>query len=275
MEAVADDQREGEIKMFVGRRHDGSIYGTWTCRPQDDADHMNVEELSDDHPEVVQFRNRVLPPASMPEEDLRRDKEDQERVEREIPQLLTLVQRHNQAWTELETALSALLYTALNIQPKSSHIPYAIYYGLPGFGMRQTVVRNTIKQLIEENKDLELLRNPWTKIDNNLNGARVSRNAIVHGTVQTLVYGSNPRKKRALLSPLPFDVVRINRKIKENDDPGLDVNALSTTVQKVAKLALCIDGVNKVISGFQPSEKFRLPKIISEFEASLTALSSP
>jgi hypothetical protein len=135
--------------MFVGRRPDGSIYGTWTCRPPDDSDHMNVEELSDDHHEVVEFRNRIPPPAPMTEEDIQRDKEDQERVEREIPQLLTLVQRHNQAWTELETALSGLLYMALNIQPKSSYIAYAIYYGLPGFGVRQTVVSNSIKQLIK------------------------------------------------------------------------------------------------------------------------------
>lgn len=149
---------------------------------------------------------------------------------------------------------------ALNIQPKSSHIAYAIYYGLPGFGVRQTVVSNSIKQLIKDNKDLYLLRTLWTKIDKNLSDARVSRNAIVHGTVQTLIYGSKPRKKRALLSPLPFDVVRINRKIEENDDPGLDINQLSTAVQKVAKLALCVDGVNKVIGGFHPSEKFRLQK---------------
>lgn len=47
--------------MFVGRRPDGSIYGTWACRQPNDADHSNVEELPDDHPDVVAFMNRPQP----------------------------------------------------------------------------------------------------------------------------------------------------------------------------------------------------------------------
>ena len=47
--------------MFVGRRPDGSIYGTWTSRQPDDADHPGMEELLDDHPDVVAFVNRPLP----------------------------------------------------------------------------------------------------------------------------------------------------------------------------------------------------------------------
>jgi len=261
--------------MFVGRRPDGSIYGTWTCRQPDDGDHPNVEELPDDHPEVVEFMKRVPTQAQMTAEDFRREKEDQERVDREIPQLQTFVHRHSQAWTELETALSALLYVSLNIQPKSSHIAYAVYYGLNGFNARQTVVNNTIIQLMDENKDLEPLRDPWAKIDKKLEDARRRRNTIVHGTVQTLIYGSRPRKKRALLSPLPFDAIRLNRKIKEGEDPGLNVNELSTSVQKVAKLSICIDAVNKVISGLHQSGKATLSKTIPELEASLTALNSP
>lgn len=46
--------------MFVGRRTDGTIYGTWTCRQPDDADHPNIEELPDDHPDVVAFANRPM-----------------------------------------------------------------------------------------------------------------------------------------------------------------------------------------------------------------------
>ena len=49
--------------MFVGRRPDGSIYGTWTSRQPDDADHPGMEELLDDHPDVVAFVNRPQPVA--------------------------------------------------------------------------------------------------------------------------------------------------------------------------------------------------------------------
>ena len=47
--------------MFVGRRPDGSIYGTWTCRQPDDADHSGMEELPDNHPDIVAFVNRPTP----------------------------------------------------------------------------------------------------------------------------------------------------------------------------------------------------------------------
>ena len=48
--------------MWVGRKN-GEIYGTWTCRQPDDADHPSMEELPDDHPDVVAFVNRPQPVA--------------------------------------------------------------------------------------------------------------------------------------------------------------------------------------------------------------------
>ena len=47
--------------MWVRRLPSGQIYGTWTCRQPNDADHLNIEELPDDHPEVVAYVNRPLP----------------------------------------------------------------------------------------------------------------------------------------------------------------------------------------------------------------------
>lgn len=41
--------------MFIGRRPDGSIYGTWTSRQADDAAHPGQEEVADDLPELVAF----------------------------------------------------------------------------------------------------------------------------------------------------------------------------------------------------------------------------
>jgi len=46
--------------MFIGRRADNSIYGAWTCKQPDDTDHLGIEELPDDHPDVVAFVNRPL-----------------------------------------------------------------------------------------------------------------------------------------------------------------------------------------------------------------------
>lgn len=41
--------------MFVGRKENGDIYGTWTTRPADDTDHPNVTELDDLHPDIIAF----------------------------------------------------------------------------------------------------------------------------------------------------------------------------------------------------------------------------
>jgi hypothetical protein len=42
--------------MFIARREDGSIYGTWTVRQWD-----GQEQLPDDHADVVAARTRPLP----------------------------------------------------------------------------------------------------------------------------------------------------------------------------------------------------------------------
>ena len=49
-----------EELMFIGRRLDNSIYGCWTSRQKDDADHPRQEEMPDDHPELLAFINRPL-----------------------------------------------------------------------------------------------------------------------------------------------------------------------------------------------------------------------
>ena len=49
--------------MWVGRRTTGEIYGMWTSPQPDDADHPGMEELPNDHPDVVAFVNRPRPVA--------------------------------------------------------------------------------------------------------------------------------------------------------------------------------------------------------------------
>lgn len=42
--------------MWIGRRLDGSIYGAWTTKQTQDADHPGIEEVEDAHPDLVAFR---------------------------------------------------------------------------------------------------------------------------------------------------------------------------------------------------------------------------
>lgn len=41
--------------MFIGRRPDGTIYGCWSSRQPNDEDHSGIEEVADDHPDLVAF----------------------------------------------------------------------------------------------------------------------------------------------------------------------------------------------------------------------------
>ena len=49
--------------MFIGRKPDGSIYGTWTSPQTADAYHIGLEEVPDNHPDIVEFHK---PRARMP-----------------------------------------------------------------------------------------------------------------------------------------------------------------------------------------------------------------
>ena len=57
--------------MFIGRRPDGTIYGAWTSKQPNDEFHTGIEELSDNHPDVIAFINRPLPVVIDPLDDLR------------------------------------------------------------------------------------------------------------------------------------------------------------------------------------------------------------
>jgi len=46
--------------MFIGRRLDGTIYGAWTQTQPQDEHHLGMEEVADNHPDYVAFRDRKL-----------------------------------------------------------------------------------------------------------------------------------------------------------------------------------------------------------------------
>ena len=48
---------------FIGRNLDGTIYGYWTIKQANDEDHPRLEELPDNHPDVVAFlAPKPIPP---------------------------------------------------------------------------------------------------------------------------------------------------------------------------------------------------------------------
>lgn len=45
--------------MFIGRRPDGTVYGVWTVEQKSDEFHPGLENVDDNHPDVISFINRI------------------------------------------------------------------------------------------------------------------------------------------------------------------------------------------------------------------------
>ena len=57
--------------MWIGRRLDGTVYGAWTNKQPADEHHPGMEEVSDNHPDVIAFMNRPRPSIIDPVDELR------------------------------------------------------------------------------------------------------------------------------------------------------------------------------------------------------------
>lgn len=268
----------------VERDYGGNICGVSTNPQHNEDGSVRTVEMPDDHPEVVAFMSRMpkLTQAHMTKEDFEREDREFQQAQDDGPKLERLYLDFVQIWAELETSLSALLYVVLAIEPRSSQIAYAIYYGLNGFDARLNTVSNALIQWLDERKDKELepLRGYWDAIAKKLEkNARNKRNTIAHSTIQTLIYtdGTGKRVRRALISPLPFDVIRIQREIKETGKSrGMDVNEFTIALKRMAQLRGAVDALSHVIESHRRfGADATLPKTIPKLEACLQALSNP
>ena len=262
--------------MFVGRRPDGSVYGTWTCRQPDDADHPNVEELPDDHPEVLAFREQhPVPPALLTppsRAEIEASHRKYESNERELRELDSVIVHHMKLWSQLETALSALFYEILHIEPRSSHIPYVIYYSPDGFDAREKIVDKAFRQFLRENPQSSVIEPHWDIIHDELNKAREMRNKIAHGAPLILGIRGETYVRH---SPPAFDINRVGNLIPTGTIPGVPVEKISRSNKSIIKLVECIDATNRAIAAFYRDGPDTLRQTLPPLGASLTTLKSP
>ena len=47
--------------MYIGKREDGTVYGLWLQPQPNDEFHTGIEKVTDDHPDVLAFKNRPRP----------------------------------------------------------------------------------------------------------------------------------------------------------------------------------------------------------------------
>lgn len=246
---------------FVQRNSSGKIVSSCANLQPGQAE----EELHDDDPELVaylsQFPTGFLTPPT--EAEIARMNKTHERLQREHEAIRNNVIRFNAVFSHLETALSALLYSALNIQ--NSQVAYAIYFSPTGFDARAEIVDNVLKQFIFENKELTPLQPLWDQVFTRIQRARRIRNTIAHASPQTLIV--NGRSHARLTAPA-FDVIRLGRKIADRQIPGLTASDIAEAVQTAHSASERIDDVNRVFEAFY-REHSALPQKLLALEAGL------
>jgi hypothetical protein len=255
---------------YVQRDRTGKIVGVYANpAPQPDGTCLTEPDpLPDDHPEVVEFFTKFPLPKIVPLTDKQRQqmRREEEAQSAEFHELRNLMLNHFHVWSQLEMALSALLYVLLNIQPKSSHIAYAIYYSPSGFEARRKIIDDAVIQFIKENPDIESLRNHWNDINRYLGLARNKRNIVAHGSpLKLTIRGKNYIR----LAPPAFDVLRIWNKTTAGTIPGLSTKNLSDAICQVQQLQECVDSVNKFIDAFQENDSESLKERFLLLEANL------
>lgn len=261
---------------YVQRDSSGKITGLYTLpQPQPDGTFLTEPApLPDDNPEVIAFRERH--PASQiltspGREEINAIDREYKSNERELRELDDAILVHMKVWSKLETALSALFYETLHTEPRSSHIPYVIYYSPDGFDARQKIVDKVLRQFFQENPESAVIEPHWEVITKEVERSRKMRNNIAHGAPLIL----NIREKNYVRhSPPAFDVNRVGSLIPKGTIPGVSAKEISQSNKNILKLVECIDATNKAITAFHQDGRNALQHTLPLLENSIRTLTS-
>lgn len=252
---------------YIKRNWKGEVTGLFSV-PQPS---FATEKLPDDHPEVLAYRTdhpvpeHLLKPQT--EEEIKHSQKEYERLEKEHKSLKSAIWIFNQTFSELEIALSAMLYQAINVQPKSSRVAYAIYFSPESFGARTAIVDNVVKQISDENPKLSRLCDLWGEVLKKISGPQGTRNKIAHGVPMTVAIRN---RSHARLTAPAFDVIRVGRHIaKHHQPPGLKANDILKSAKKTRWCCERIDEINRLLAAHFEDGNPTLPEKFAELEAGL------
>jgi hypothetical protein len=230
----------------------------------------NAEHLPDDHPEIIAYYAKfpIEPPPTA--EEFRKFEEMMHEDGVERMRIQNNVMQFHGAFSSLETALSTLLASILNIT--GSQLSYAIYYSPTSFDARAEIVNNALIQIATEQKHLADLLQHWKKIDEKIQEVRRLRNAIAHSSL--LTFGSAKGKLYTRLSPPAFDVIRVGRKRANKQIPGLTSDDVWQGTKKTRWLSERIDDVSRLVFEFHDGNP-SLREKYAQLEADLKVGHSP
>jgi hypothetical protein len=197
-----------------------------------------------------------------------------EYLEAEHEQIQAAIIQFHRRFSELEVAASALLHAILN--GKKSHVPYAIYYSVNSFEARMSIVQNALIEFVSEHKDdlgVIVGESCWPYMASKIRKIREIRNALAHGTPNTLYIGA-----RAYVRVVPpvFDVIRISRRIANREIPGLKWTDIWEGGKPMVPMVDCLDHINRILTDYHQygPKPPTLPDRLFELEGGLQALRS-
>jgi hypothetical protein len=255
---------------YVLRNWKGEITGYSEGGPMGDKSEL----VAEDHPDLVAYiKAHPIPPEMLrplTEQERAEAQADWERVRKEHDEIQQAIWRFNGLFSQLETALSCLLYAAIH-QPKTQ-IAYAIYFSPNGFDARREIVDNAVQQIVSENERLKPLLPLWAIINDKTTGPRNTRNKIAHGMPGTLIIRN---KKHVRLTSPSFDQIRIGRPVRAGRIPGLTASDINAASDRLIWLRERIDEVNRLLFTHFEDGNPTLPEKFAELEAGLKKPDSP
>ncbi|MEX3918172.1 hypothetical protein AB4Y43_18325 [Paraburkholderia sp. BR10872] len=232
------------------------------------------ELLPDNDEELVAFMAQFPPlPAGLPTvEEMEKQAVEHARIETETKALGDAILRFLSQWANLENTCSRLFYDVVHCSPQESHVAYAIYHALGGFESHLTVLGAALEQLIVENTDLEVLKEPWRKVLDALRKIKVTRNSVAHGSISTILH-NNQRYVR-LTAPW-FDVKKNAGQLRNHNIPGIDGKALEERLIYLNGVASAVGLLDRAIEQYRKYGDGVLPQAVLDINSALGLLKRP
>ncbi len=226
------------------------------------------EFLDEEHPAVQALRDELGAteyPSLVPSmSETRRQEKEHQAIAEDRARMDAAILQFLKCWSSLETALSSLLYEALDIRPRTSRLAYAIYYSAPGFDARLRLLSEVFDQLALENAELTDFPPIWQAVRHRLIAFRDVRHVVAHGAPVILaVEGKNALR---LTSPA-FDVKRIGRPVQQGMASGCSAEEIADEAKRVTAVQETIDNINLLFTALHAKES-------AKFQSTLKRLRS-
>jgi hypothetical protein len=253
------DARGRSLMPYVQRNSKREIVSLF-ANPQPGIAEEFVEE---EHPAVQALRDELGAtefPSLLPSmSETRRSEKEHQAIAEDRAQMDAAVLHFLKCWSNLETALSALLYEALNIHPRTSRVAYAIYYSAPGFDARLKLLSEVFDQLATENPELRELPAIWQSVRNRLLAFKNIRHTVAHGA--PVILAVEGRNTLRLTSPA-FDVKRIGRPPQQGIPAGYSPQEIAGETAKVGTVQETIDNLNRLFTALHAKETANFQSIL-------------